>query len=81
MPPMAVGARSAIAAIRLYKLAFSPLFAGSCRYLPGCADYMTESIKRFGLVHGVWLGSRRLCRCHPFGGHGYDPVPEAPSIT
>jgi putative membrane protein insertion efficiency factor len=59
----------------LYKIALSPLFAGSCRYTPGCADYMSESIARFGLLRGGWLGTKRLCRCHPFGGHGYDPVP------
>jgi uncharacterized protein len=65
----------ALALIRLYKLTLSPLFAGSCRYMPGCADYMSEAITRFGVVRGGWLGTKRLCRCHPFGGHGYDPVP------
>jgi putative membrane protein insertion efficiency factor len=70
-------ARIALALIRVYKIVLSPLFAGSCRYLPGCADYMTESIMRHGFVRGGWLGTRRLCRCHPFGGHGYDPVPQS----
>jgi hypothetical protein len=65
----------AIDFIRVYKIALSPLFAGSCRYTPGCADYMTESIARFGFVRGGWLGTKRLCRCHPLGGHGFDPVP------
>ena len=55
--------------------ALSPLFAGSCRYTPGCADYMSESIARFGVFRGGWIGTKRLCRCHPLGGHGYDPVP------
>ena len=67
--------RCALAAIRAYKIALSPLFAGSCRYTPGCADYMSESIVRYGWLRGGWLGTKRLCRCHPFGGHGYDPVP------
>ena len=67
--------RVALALIRVYKITFSPLFAGSCRYTPGCADYMSESIARFGLVRGGWIGTKRLCRCHPFGGHGFDPVP------
>jgi hypothetical protein len=65
----------ALALIRIYKVMLSPLFAGSCRYTPGCADYMSESIARYGVVRGGWLGTKRLCRCHPFGGHGYDPVP------
>ncbi|OFW38367.1 MAG: membrane protein insertion efficiency factor YidD [Acidobacteria bacterium RIFCSPLOWO2_12_FULL_67_14b] len=67
--------RIALALIRVYKIVLSPLFAGSCRYTPGCADYMSESIARFGFLHGGWLGTKRLCRCHPFGGHGFDPVP------
>lgn len=61
--------------IRAYKITLSPLFAGSCRYMPGCADYMSESIARYGVMRGGWLGTKRLCRCHPFGGHGFDPVP------
>jgi putative membrane protein insertion efficiency factor len=69
--------RVALALIRVYKITLSPLFAGSCRYTPGCADYMSESITRFGVMRGAWLGTRRLCRCHPFGGHGYDPVPQS----
>jgi uncharacterized protein len=66
---------AALLLIRLYKVTLSPLFAGSCRYTPGCADYMSESITRFGLLRGGWMGTKRLCRCHPFGGHGFDPVP------
>ena len=69
--------RIALGFIRVYKIVLSPLFAGSCRYVPGCADYMTESITRFGFLRGGWLGTRRLCRCHPFGGHGHDPVPHS----
>ena len=68
-------ARVALGVIRVYKIVLSPLFAGSCRYLPGCADYMTESVTRYGVIRGGWLGTKRLCRCHPFGGHGHDPVP------
>ena len=67
--------RIGLATIRLYKVLLSPLFAGSCRFVPSCADYTSEAIDRFGLVRGSWLGARRLCRCHPFGGHGLDPVP------
>lgn len=69
--------RPALLLIRVYKLTLSPLFAGSCRYTPGCADYMSESIERYGVLRGGWIGTKRLCRCHPFGGHGFDPVPSS----
>jgi hypothetical protein len=72
-PPVSV--RIALALIRAYKLLLSPLFTGSCRFVPSCATYSSEAIARFGVVRGSWLGARRLCRCHPFGGHGFDPVP------
>ena len=68
-------ARLALRALRLYKLVLSPLFTGSCRYLPSCSDYAAEAIERHGAVAGIGLGVRRLCRCHPFGGSGLDPVP------
>ena len=67
--------RVALAALQLYKLLLSPLFAGSCRYLPSCSDYMAEAVERHGAAAGIALGLRRLCRCHPFGGSGFDPVP------
>ena len=70
-------AKAALLFVRPYKFTSSPLFAATCRYTPGCADYMSESIARFGFFRGGWIGTKRLCRCHPFGGHGFDPVPDS----
>ena len=64
-----------LAALRGYKLLLSPLFAGSCRFVPSCSDYMAEAVTRHGAARGVWLGIRRLARCQPLGSAGYDPVP------
>jgi putative membrane protein insertion efficiency factor len=65
----------ALTLLRAYKLVLSPLFAGSCRFEPSCSNYMAESIQLYGLRAGVLLGVKRLWRCRPFGGHGFDPVP------
>lgn len=65
-------------AIRVYQRWISPALPSACRYLPTCSHYMDEAIHVHGPVKGVWLGTRRLCRCHPWGGHGYDPVPPRP---
>jgi putative membrane protein insertion efficiency factor len=75
LPVPSLGARVALALLRLYKVLISPLFTGSCRYLPSCADYTAEAVERHGVTAGIWLGSGRLCRCHPWGGSGLDPVP------
>ncbi len=77
MPPadLSLGQHVALAAIRAYKLFISPLFAGSCRYLPSCSDYAAEAIQRFGVIRGTMLAAGRLARCHPLGGHGVDAVP------
>jgi hypothetical protein len=68
--------RAILAALRVYKALLSPLFAGSCRYLPSCSDYMAEAVERHGAAAGTALGLRRLARCHPLGGSGLDPVPD-----
>jgi uncharacterized protein len=70
-----MGARAGLFAIRGYKLLISPLFRGSCRFLPSCADYAAEAVTRHGLVRGSWLAARRLARCHPLCAAGHDPVP------
>jgi putative membrane protein insertion efficiency factor len=72
-----VGVRVALFALRFYKSYLSILFAGSCRFEPTCSRYAYEAIERFGVARGVWLGLKRLLRCHPLSRKfGYDPVPE-----
>jgi putative membrane protein insertion efficiency factor len=61
--------------IRLYQLFVSPLLPPGCRYLPSCSDYAAEAIATHGAVAGTILAARRLLRCHPWGGSGFDPVP------
>jgi len=69
--------RAALLALRFYKANLSILFAGSCRFEPTCSLYAYEAIEKFGLARGVWLGLKRLLRCHPLSRKfGYDPVPE-----
>ena len=64
-----------VACVRAYQVTLSPLFGDCCRFTPSCSNYMIEAIQIHGAGKGVWLGVRRLLRCHPFGGKGYDPVP------
>ena len=65
-----------LSAIRLYQLTLSALIGRRCRYLPTCSDYAAEAIRRHGAGRGVALGFARVCRCHPWGQSGFDPVPE-----
>ena len=63
-----------IGVIRVYQLGISPLLPARCRFQPSCSEYALEAIHRYGPAKGLWLGLRRIVRCHPFGGSGYDPV-------
>lgn len=63
------------ALIRAYQLLISPLIGPTCRYLPSCSAYAAEAVETHGAVKGGWLATKRICRCHPWGGSGYDPVP------
>ncbi len=74
---MSVIARAMRALVRGYQV----LRAGRpspCRYLPSCSEYAVEALEVHGAARGGWLAVRRICRCNPWGGHGYDPVPEIP---
>ena len=68
-------ARPLIALVRLYQFTLSPLVGGFCRFQPTCSNYSIEALRRHGAAKGAWFTLRRLLRCHPWGGHGYDPVP------
>jgi putative membrane protein insertion efficiency factor len=68
---------AALLALRFYQAYLSLLFAGNCRFEPSCSQYAYEAIERFGVARGVWLGVKRLGRCHPFSRKfGFDPVPD-----
>ena len=73
---MTIGARAMAALFRLWQLSFSLVFPPSCRFMPSCSHYGIEALRRHGLVGGLWLTLLRIGRCHPWGGHGADPVPE-----
>ncbi len=66
-----------IGILRAYKLVISPLLPSACRFSPTCSEYMLEAVKLHGVARGVWLGLKRLGRCHPFCDGGDDPVPQA----
>lgn len=68
--------KALIIPVRAYQYSISPLLPGACRYYPTCSDYCVQAIEKHGPVKGLWLGTKRICSCHPWGGSGYDPVPE-----
>ncbi|MBR5827921.1 MAG: membrane protein insertion efficiency factor YidD [Paludibacteraceae bacterium] len=61
--------------VYFYRSCISPLTPPSCRYTPTCSQYMVEAVMKYGVIKGVKLGVKRIMRCHPWGGSGYDPVP------
>src|SRR5262245_32049651 len=65
-----------VAILRLYKGFVSPLLPSACRYYPSCSEYTRQAVERFGVATGLWMGAKRLSRCHPFHAGGLDPVPE-----
>lgn len=61
--------------IRGYQLIISPILGSNCRFMPTCSEYAMESFKEYGLIKGTYLSIKRIGKCHPWGGHGYDPIP------
>lgn len=63
-----------IGLVQFYQYAISPYLPNACRYTPTCSQYSIEAIQKYGVIKGTWLGIKRISRCHPWGGSGYDPV-------
>ena len=67
--------------IRLYQLTLSPMLGANCRHTPSCSQYAIEAIMEWGVIKGIWMGAKRIGRCHPWGTSGYDPVPKKNTST
>ena len=65
-----------LSTIKFYQFFISPILGQNCRYLPTCSEYTIQAIKKFGLIKGTSLSLNRISKCHPWGYHGYDPVPK-----
>lgn len=65
----------AVFLIRVYQVVLSPVLPNACRFTPTCSQYTLEAVKKYGFLKGLWLGLKRISRCRPGGGSGYDPVP------
>lgn len=61
--------------VRFYQIFISPMLPGACRFSPTCSEYMVQAVRKYGVFKGVFLGIKRILRCHPWGGSGFDPVP------
>lgn len=71
-----ISAKALLLLISFYRYAISPFLPSRCRYYPTCSSYADESVRRYGAIQGGWLAIKRLSRCHPWGSHGVDPVPD-----
>ena len=71
--------QSAVLMIRAYQKVLSPLLGQNCRFYPSCSQYTLEAIQEWGLPKGIYLGAKRICRCHPLNEGGIDPVPKNPA--
>ena len=66
--------------VRFYQIFISPLLGSNCRFTATCSNYMLEALEVHGLIKGLYLGVKRIFRCHPWGGSGYDPVPKKENL-
>lgn len=66
--------------LRAYQMIISPWLGDCCRFHPSCSHYCADAVRRFGVIKGLWLGTVRICKCHPFHPGGVDPVPGTPSL-
>ena len=64
--------------VKIYQWIISPILPQSCRFTPSCSQYTIEAIREWGPIKGIWLGTKRISKCHPWGGFGEDPVPQNP---
>ncbi len=71
-----IPARVLIGMVHVYQKAISPWLGQRCRFHPSCSNYCIDALKQRGMVFGLWLGLKRICKCHPLHPGGYDPVPE-----
>jgi len=76
-PVIRIASTTVGAILRIYQLMISPIYGPVCRYVPSCSDYAREAVLAHGVMRGSCLAVRRLARCHPWGGSGFDPVPTA----
>ncbi|NIJ31845.1 membrane protein insertion efficiency factor YidD [Sphingomonas oligoaromativorans] len=75
MTSKGLATRGLVAVARAWQAGPSAMMGPTCRFIPSCSAYAIEAWTRYGAARGSWLAARRICRCHPLGGHGYDPVP------
>jgi len=80
-PRRSIFAWPLIQLVRLYRIAISPWLRTNCRFNPTCSNYAIEALQIHGAMKGSWLATKRIGRCHPWGGSGYDPVPERPEVN
>ncbi|HTO16011.1 MAG TPA: membrane protein insertion efficiency factor YidD [Edaphocola sp.] len=71
---MSIAAKILLGFFKVYQKAISPMLGSNCRYTPTCSQYGVEAVKKYGFFKGGWMTLKRIGRCHPWGGHGYDPV-------